>query len=705
MTAISRKRETIVIADDDPTIRKVMRAALLKDGFTVVDVDNGATACTAFVEHDPAIVLLDVEMPIMDGFSACAQIRRLPGGASVPIVMVTGRDDIEAVDEAYMAGATDFIAKPINWPIFGHRVQYILRASHDYRKLRRTEEKNKVLLNAMPDMFVVLGADNQVTDFLAGKFEHPLPLPEHGVVALTDFLPEKVAIAWRKARQFVSENAQATRIEFAIERDKGGSSHYEARFVPYVDRRTLALVSEITDRKLAEKRIRRLAFYDTLTGLPNRQAFRLQLGGMIDEAKEAGNKVAVIYVDLDNFKRINDTLGHTIGDGVLKAIAERLSGSIRNSNPRTPDGDTASGVARLGGDEFACAICGFDDDDVLNTIAKRMGDQLRKPVPYKGHEFVVTPSIGVSVYPDDGDNVEDLLKNADVAMYQAKSAGRDAVRFYSGTMSVRSLQGLALEQDLRKAIENEDLELHYQPKLELKTGKLVGAEALVRWRDEDGNYIPPSSFIPMAEESGLIVGLGDWVLRTACRQIHDWQQQYNQAPRVAVNISSQQFYQSDLQQTVMKALFEAGAKPSSLELELTESILMRDVEKTIRTLDYLKNTGITLAIDDFGTGYSSLSYLKRFPIDALKIDRSFVMDLEASNDGATICAAIIAMARQLGLTVIAEGVESVAQVEFLRSQDCDQMQGFLFSKPICASDYAERFLAKPLAPVRFKSAQ
>lgn len=330
---------------------------------------------------------------------------------------------------------------------------------------------------------------------------------------------------------------------------------------------------------------------------------------------------------------------------------------------------------------------------------------MRKPVRFNGHEFIITPSVGISVYPDDGDNVEDLLKNADVAMYQAKDAGRDGVRFYSGTLAIRSLHGLALEHDLRKALENDVLELHYQPKVDLGTGMLVGAEALVRWRNEDGDYVPPSSFIPMAEKTGQIVPLGDWVLRTACKQARDWQRRFNRATRIAVNVSSQQFYQSDLQKTIMKALFEAGAIPSLLQLELTESILVRDIEKTIATLEYLKDTGITLAIDDFGTGYSSLSYLRRFPIDALKIDRSFVMDLEESNDGATICAAIIAMARQLGLTVIAEGVETTEQLEFLRQHDCDEIQGYLISKPVPATEFEERFLATAAAPLGIKSVQ
>jgi len=278
-------------------------------------------------------------------------------------------------------------------------------------------------------------------------------------------------------------------------------------------------------------------------------------------------------------------------------------------------------------------------------------------------------------------------------MYQAKGAGRNSVRFYSGTMSVRSLERLELESELRQAMQNDDFELHYQPKLDLDSGALAGVEALIRWPQPDGNYISPGRFIPLAEETGMIVTIGEWVLREACRQAQDWQKKFSRNLRIAVNISSQQFYQSDIRKTIMQALFEASVKPSLLQLELTESILMRDVEETISILDYLKGTGITLAIDDFGTGYSSLSYLKRFPLDALKIDQSFVKDLSEKNDDAAICAAIIAMAHQLGLIVIAEGVETDEQMAFLRGQKCDQAQGYLLAKPMPAAELEARFLA------------
>ena len=690
---MSEEKPTILVADNDPTIRKVMRSSLELDGFKVHVVGDGTEAVRAVLARRPAIAFLDAEMPQMDGLAACEKIRRIPGGRNIPVVIVMEQEDVESVNAAYKAGATDFVAKPINWATFGHRVRHILRASADYQRLRESEAKNDALLQAMPDTFVILAATGQAQTFVPGHLEHPLPMPNGQANDASDFLPGPIAQRLTSSMREVLRTGESQRFEFTLPQpDSRKQVYYEARLFQYIEDQALVLFSDITARKHAELRIHKLAYYDTLTGLPNREHFRRQLSRMIETAQADDSRFAILYVDLDDFKRINDTLGHTFGDGVLIAIAERLSGCLRTSNSigkRLSSG--GSGIARLGGDEFAAAIEDFEDEEVLNRIAERVRKQLRQPVRFGGHEFVVTPSIGISIYPGDGDNVEDLLKNADAAMYQAKGAGRNSVRFYSGTMTVQSLHRLELESEMRKAVQEEAFELHYQPKLDLATGRLAGVEALVRWQREDG-FVPPDKFIPLAEETGLIMPLGDWVLRTACRQAHEWQVHFETAPRIAVNISSQQFFQSDLRKKVMQTLFETGTKPSLLQLELTESILMRDLRETIDTLEYLKDTGVTLAIDDFGTGYSSLSYLKRFPLDALKIDRSFVKDLAENNDDAAICAAIIAMAHQLSLVVIAEGVETAEQVDFLRSQGCDQVQGFLFAKPMPASQLEQEFL-------------
>jgi EAL domain-containing protein (putative c-di-GMP-specific phosphodiesterase class I) len=321
-------------------------------------------------------------------------------------------------------------------------------------------------------------------------------------------------------------------------------------------------------------------------------------------------------------------------------------------------------------------------------------------VHHQGHEFVVTSSIGVSIYPDDGDDIDTLLKNADIAMYQAKSAGRNSVRFYSGTMSLRSLERLELESSLHRALERGEFDLHYQPKVSIATGKVCGVEALVRWNHPERGRVDPDSFIPLAEECGLITPIGEWVLKRACRQARLWQDRFGLDISIAVNLSSQQFQQSRVDEVVLQALFEASLMPRLLQLELTESILMHDMNETVPLLKKLKDMGIGLAMDDFGTGYSSLSYLKRLPIDAVKIDRAFVADLEQDRDDAAICTTIIAMAHALGLQVIAEGVETEGQMEFLQAQGCDQIQGYLISKPVTASELEREFLAKGAGYIR-----
>jgi len=691
--------DLILVVDDDPTLRMLARATLEKAGFRVEEAEDGEQALRKFIRHHPAVIMMDVEMPNLNGYEACKRIREDAVGAHVPVLMVTGLEDIESVNRAYSAGATDFLSKPINWSLISHRVRYVLRASRTYQDLRTSEAKNNALLNAMPDTLFVIRRNGDIVNFLAGNEAATLPEPRGDQLNIRQYLPEAVARKWFDSITKVMRDGKAQQCEFSL-KNETQQYHYELQMVPYLNDLTLAIVREITDRKRNEEEVHRLAYFDTLTGLPNRQLFHEQLSKAIEHAEKRGTKVAALYVDLDNFKRINDTLGHSFGDVVLKTIANRLDACIRADDcvTRADSNDDEIRLARLGGDEFVAILQDLESEEDAVVVADRIRQELTKPVEHLGHEFVVTSSIGVSLYPHDGADIDTLLKNADVAMYQAKNAGRNSVRFYSGTMSLRSLERLELENGLRYAIQRDELSLHYQPKIHLETGDFFGVEALLRWRHPERGDIPPSHFIPLAEECGLISTLGEWVLDQACRQAKKWQDRYQRNINIAVNVSSQQFFNADFADVVLKKVFDAGISPSSLQLELTESILMNDVNETIAVLNKLKKAGTSLAMDDFGTGYSSLSYLNRLPLDTLKIDRTFVMDLETNRENAAICAAIIAMAHNLDLLVVAEGVETEAQKAYLHSHHCDQIQGYLISKPLPAETLENAFLATAEMP-------
>ncbi len=444
----------------------------------------------------------------------------------------------------------------------------------------------------------------------------------------------------------------------------------------------VGVVRDITDGKRAEQRIRYLAYYDNLTNLPNRQSFQEQLRAALSRAARHKRKVALLFLDLDHFKRINDTLGHAFGDRLLQAIAARLQGCVRKA--RVGSNESEATVARLGGDEFIVALSDLQKDDDVTPVAQRILAAVSEPVRLDQHEIAVTASLGVSVYPRDGDDDEALLKNADAAMYQAKDAGRHNYVFYDRALNTGTYDRLSLEVKLRRALERGCLSLHYQPQVVMQSREPVGVEALLRWDDPDLGSIPPERFIPIAEESGLILPIGEWVLKTACEQARLWHQAGFSSLRLAVNLSSRQFRDHDLVSMVRSALNSVRLDPRYLDLELTESMIMQDALNTRRTLESLKSMGVRLSIDDFGTGYSSLSYLRSFPIDTLKIDRSFVCDISIAPDNGAIVAAIIAMARTLKLEVIGEGVEAEAQRAFLQLHGCQFAQGNLFCEPLPA---------------------
>jgi len=451
------------------------------------------------------------------------------------------------------------------------------------------------------------------------------------------------------------------------------------------DRRTgqvthyLAMFSDISERKRAEETINFLAHHDPLTNLPNRFTLQARLQQALTDARRHGTQVAVMFIDLDRFKIINDTLGHHVGDLLLIEVSKRISEAVRDS-------DT---VARLGGDEFVVVLSGVHRATDAVQVALKISRQVVKPYWLAEQELHTAASIGISLFPADGEDVDSLMKNADTAMYFAKSQGRGGFQFYAAEMNQSAVERLALENRLRQALAKEEFELYYQPQISLANGELVGFEALLRWNHVEQGMISPAVFIPMAEETGLILGIGEWVLRTACEQACQWQRDGLPPLRMAVNLSVRQFRQKDLLQQVAGALALSGLEPALLELEITESAVMEAPEAAIELLKNFRGMGVSLAVDDFGTGYSSLSYLKLFPINRLKIDRSFVSDIGVDPNDTAISTATIALAHTLGLEVIAEGIENITQLNYLRAEGCNEGQGFLFSKPMAARQVPE----------------
>ncbi len=443
---------------------------------------------------------------------------------------------------------------------------------------------------------------------------------------------------------------------------------------------------DITERKRAEEQIRFLAYYDSLTRLPNRTFYKELLARALTYAQRHKKVMAVLFIDLDSFKRINDTLGHGIGDELLQGVAERLLKRVRKSDyvARSGDGDMINIVSRLGGDEFIVLLNEVSREYDATLVARRILEDISQPFLLRGHEVFITASIGISLYPSDGEDAETLLRNADIAMYHAKEQGKNNFQFYAESMNTAAVMRFTLENDLHKALERNDFMLYYQPKVDVRNGKTLGMEALIRWKHPERGIITPAEFIPLAEETGLILPIGEWVLRSACLQNKAWQAAGFSCIPVSVNISGRQFEQQNLRETIMKALRDADLAAHYLELEITESTIMQNSAKAISMLQTLKARGIKISVDDFGTGYSSLDQLKRIPLDALKIDRSFVANITTNPEDAAIATAIMAMAHSLKLKVVAEGVETEEQLAFLRELGCDEAQGYLFSRPVPA---------------------
>ncbi len=673
----------ILVVDDDPALRSLERASLEEAGFRVEEARDGHEALKAFSSLKPDLLILDVMMPGMDGFETCRRLREIPEAELTPVLMVTGLDDTESIDRAYEVGATHFIGKPFNWGLLSHYVRYLLRARDVFLSLRRSEQKHAALINALPDMMFRVTGSGIVLEF-RGTPDAPFSRSMSRFIGkpLREFLPNEVAVRSLTAVEGALNTGKTQVYEYRVP-TKNDDHHYEARVVTSGTDEVLVVVRDISDRKEAEEHILKLAYFDTLTGLPNRTLFKDRLNQSMQRARRDGKAVGVIFLDLDRFKNINDTLGHHAGDLLLKAVAERISGCLRSSDAigRPGAAEPHPVLSRLGGDEFSIIVEQIDSIHDINKITMRLIEDLSHDFVVEGHEVFVTASAGVSLFPHDSEDAESLLKNADIAMYYAKEHGRNNVQFYNHAMNAKAYERLVMENSLRKALERKEFLLYYQPVVELHTGSVKSVEALIRWHHPDLGMVSPAEFIPMAEETGLIIPIGDWVLRTACTQGVEWRKLGIPPVRIGVNLSAHQLRKKDILETVQAILDETGFDPHFLELEVTESAVMQNPEAAACTLSSFKAMGIRIAIDDFGTGYSSLGYLKRFPVDVLKIDRSFVKDISTDSGDAAITMAIIAMAEQLKLKTIAEGVETKEQFVFLRNKACDGVQGYLIGPP------------------------
>jgi diguanylate cyclase (GGDEF)-like protein/PAS domain S-box-containing protein len=575
------------------------------------------------------------------------------------------------------------VSKPINWPILGHRVLYVLRASDAIARLRIADAQNRAVLAAIPDTFFRLNKDGFYLDYERGH-DTGAGLSEGDCVGrhITEVLPKEISDRLMEQTDTVLATQQIRSVEYELIRF-GQAQHFEARLVATGPSEVLGLVRDISERKRSEEQIRRLAYCDSLTGIPNRQAFLETLERELQRSKVGNKKFAVLFMDLDAFKRINDTLGHNVGDHLLKLVSERLRETTRPSD-MVSRGDQASNLARLGGDEFTILIPDLERVEHALNVAHRVKEAMRRPFLIEGNEIFVTASIGISLFPEDGDDCNSLLKYADTAMYHAKNCGKNNAKLYSSSLTMQIMSHVKLEVGLRKALRNDELYLLYQPQIDVRSADIVGVEALVRWRHPERGVVSPTEFIPLAEETGLIVPIGEWVLRTACKQAKEWQRQTQRAVRMAVNLSAKQFKDENLSQIVLSALDDTGLEPRLLELELTEGTLMDDAKATLATLEQLRRIGVYLSIDDFGTGYSSMNYLKRFDVRALKIDRSFICGLPQDSENAAITRAIIAMAHGLKMVVVAEGVETGEQLILLQQYGCDLVQGYHLGHPVPA---------------------
>lgn len=685
---VQMKRPVLLIADHDSEVRRLVYESSEHLGCAVEEPENGEQMLAAFKRIQPDVVLLDLMTGKWDPFELCASLRRAKGGERASILAAAGPGHFDAVQRAFEAGATDFVLYPVDADSFALRLRCGGRAAQTRSRLRRDEERSRGLIKGIPHLVLQISKDGTVLDFEAPRDfdldQFPGGLPG-GKIQDIFFADAPYMIVRCIERAVETGESQVLEHQVYLGNDP---RVYETRILPDAEGEPIAVMRDVTERRKAEETLLQLAYHDPLTGLLNQHSIREHIARALGQAGHHGRMTAILWADVDHLKRVNETFGHGVGDLLLQRVADRILSCARKTDRKARLGSDQSvkAVARVGGDDFVVLLTEITHIKGAASLARRLLDELSRPFILDRHEVYVTASIGIAVHPHDGDEPDSLLKNADSAMHYAKAEGGNSFQFYTSSGKSAALKSLTLEGDLRMALARRELFLVYQSQVDLRTEEIVGLETLVRWDHPTLGLVPPLDFIPLAEETGLILPIGDWILAIACMQNAIWHKSGLAPIRVAVNLSGHQFRQKNLIKGIANALKNTRLDPQHLELEITESTLMQNAASTIHTVKELKSMGVRLAVDDFGTGYSSLSYLRRFPLDVLKIDRSFIKDVTNNADDAAITKAIIAMAHSLNLEVIAEGVENEQQLRFLKENGCDMAQGYYYCRPLTPSE-------------------
>ena len=702
-------RPRILVVDDEPLILEGLSRLLAPLNYEVIIAQGGCDAIIAIGKQQFDIILLDLGMPDLSG----AEVLRFIAdrGVSTPVIVVSGESSIDAAINALRAGACDFVRKPYESEELLRRIDNTLKRSrlekennHIMQRLQQSEKWHRFLINNSPDFIYTLDPQGLFTfvndrlEALTGFLRHEL-LGQHYSILIDDddiSRAENVFNERRAGDRSTRNTELRLKCKAGMRRPRlmhgrcksveltatgmyeNDNNPFERRFIG-----SYGVVKDISERKQAEETVHYQTYHDLLTGLPNRALFRNHLGLLLAQSKRSKQSLAVLSLDLDHFKIINDSLGHSLGDELLLAIGTRLRQCLR-------EGDT---LARLGGDEFAILLPALSEPRDIEPIGRKIIHVLSEPVYIKGHEVYVSASIGACVAPADSDTVDSLIRQSEIAMYHAKTQGRSRLQFWESGMQAPFSERVQTEADLRRALARNEFVLFYQPQVSITTGEITGFEALLRWWHPQRGLLTPKDFISIAEESGVIVPIGDWVLRQASAQMADWSKAGLPQVRLSVNISARQLENPNFVDSVMRAVQVYALNGHHLELEITESLLMRDLEANAIKLGRLSATGIRIAIDDFGTGYSSFKYLSRFPIHTLKIDQSFIQELERE-ENISIVNAMVSMGRGMNLNVVAEGVETQAQLDQLQAINCHEMQGYFYSAPI-SSHEATLMLAEP----------